>query len=95
MSFHGNHLTAQTSSTGDIVNHPCTLTGFFLSPAVAVVSFSLRDSTSGSTLLTIKNSFLGGWGAHFTELPDNGIRFKNKLTVSSMTGVHSVTFTYQ
>ncbi len=99
MSHHAHHLTAQTSSTGTIVGHECTLTGFFWAVASSNADgvLALRDSTGtvGSTLATFKFTDVMVYGGSYVKLPPDGIRFKNGLTVSDFTGMHSVTFTYQ
>ena len=95
-----NILTAQTSSTGNLVSHDCRLLGFTIAFTTAGdPTLSLRDSTgaTGSTLGIWKFELAAG-GPDIIKtimLPEGGMYFKEGVTVSTAANLHSLTIYYQ
>jgi len=91
-----NILTAQTSTTGNLVSHDCRLLGFTIALTTGGAgTLSLRNSsaTTGSTLLIYKwaESDLGGT----VNLPEGGVYFSEGITASTAANIHSLTIYYQ
>ena len=96
----GNVLSAQTSSTGNLVVGQQRLLGFVACGTTANSNYlALRDSTAGTTLVAmILCSSAASSDAsrdYQYNFPADGLYFKSGITVSAFQGMRSLTIFYQ